>query len=137
MIRFVIDASAAAEYLLRTPLGEKLDDLVEDAFLFAPALLDAEVLAVLRRALLQKKIEEHRARLAIEDLVEWPIDRIPHAALLREAWKHRHNVSAYDALYVATAKLYSAPLLTADGPLSKAPGLGIVVRNIRVDEGAA
>lgn len=54
MIRLVIDASAAAEYLLRTPLGRKLDDLVEDAFLIAPELLDAEVLAVLRRALLQE-----------------------------------------------------------------------------------
>ncbi|MFL6232784.1 MAG: type II toxin-antitoxin system VapC family toxin [Thermoanaerobaculia bacterium] len=133
MIRLVIDASAAAEYLLCTPLGQKLDDFVEEAFLFAPALLDAEVLAVLRRAVLQNKIGEHRARLALKDLGDWPIDRIPHTALLREAWKHRHNVSAYDALYVATVKLYSAPLLTADGPLSRAPGLGIVVQNIRLD----
>ena len=28
MIRYVIDASAAAEYLLRTPLGLKLADLI-------------------------------------------------------------------------------------------------------------
>lgn len=132
MIRFVIDASVAAEYLLRTPLGQKLEDLIEEAELLAPALLDAEVLAVLRRALLQKKIEEHRARLVIEDLGDWPVDRIPHPKLLKEAWKHRHNVSAYDALYVAAAKLYEVPLLTADGPLSRAPGLGIVVQNIRL-----
>ncbi|HVR95583.1 MAG TPA: type II toxin-antitoxin system VapC family toxin [Thermoanaerobaculia bacterium] len=132
MIRFVIDASAAAEYLLRTSLGRKLDILVEQASLMAPALLDAEVLSVLRRALLQKRIEEHRARLALDDLGDWPIDRIPHPLLLREAWKHRHNVSAYDALYVAAAKLYDIPLLTADGPLSRAPGLGIVVQNIRL-----
>ncbi|HEX7185500.1 MAG TPA: type II toxin-antitoxin system VapC family toxin [Thermoanaerobaculia bacterium] len=132
MIRFVIDASAAAEYLLRTPLGQKLDDLIEGAVVLAPALLDAEVMSVLRRALLQKRIEEHRARLAIQDLADWPIDRIPHPALLPEAWKHRHNISAYDALYVAVAKLYEAPLLTTDGPLSRAPGLGIVVQNLRL-----
>jgi predicted nucleic acid-binding protein len=132
MIRFVIDASAAVEYLLRTPLGQKLQGLVEEAFLLAPALLDAEVLSVLRRGLLQKRLEEHRARLALEDLGDWPVDRIPHSALLREAWKHRHNVSAYDAFYVAAAKLYDAPLLTTDGPLSRAPGLGIVVQNIRL-----
>jgi len=100
--------------------------------LLSPALLDAEVLAVLRRALLQNRIEEHRARLALDDLVAWPVDRIAHSVLLREAWKHRHNVSAYDALYVAVAKLYEAPLLTADGPLSRAPGLGITVQNIRL-----
>lgn len=132
MIRMVIDASAAVEYLLRTSLGRKLDALIENAFLLAPALLDAEVLAVLRRALLQKRIEEHRARLVIEDLGAWPVDRIPHTALLREAWRHRHNVGAYDALYVAAAKLYDAPLLTADGPLSRAPDLGIVVQNVRL-----
>lgn len=133
MIRFVIDASAAFEYLLRTPLGQKLEDLIEEASLVAPELLDVEVLSVLRRSLLQKKIEEHRARLALEDLADWPVDRIPHAVLLREAWKHRHNVSAYDAFYVAAAKLYDAPLLTADGPLSRAPGLGIVVQTIRLE----
>jgi len=132
VIRIVIDASAAVEYLLRTPLGQKLDDLLEEAALLAPELLDVEVLSVLRRALLQKKIEEHRARLALEDLGAWPVDRIPHSTLLREAWKHRHNVSAFDAFYVAVAKLYEAPLLTADGPLSRAPGLGIVVQNFRL-----
>jgi len=132
VIRFVIDASAAVEYLLRTPLGQKLADLIEEAFLLAPALVDAEVMAVLRRALLQERIEEHRARVALKDLGAWPVDRIPHTALLQEAWKHRHNVSAYDALYVAVAKLYEAPLLTADGPLSRAPGLGIVVQNLRL-----
>jgi len=39
VIRLVIDAaSAAAEYLLRTSLGRKLDALVENTFLLAPAL---------------------------------------------------------------------------------------------------
>lgn len=132
MIRHVIDASAAAEYLLRTPPGRRLEDLVAEATLVAPELLDAEVLSVLRRALLQNRLEEHRARLALEDLGAWPVDRIPHAALLQQAWKHRHNVSAYDAFYVAVAQLYEAPLLTADGPLSRAPGLGVVVQNIRL-----
>ncbi len=132
MIRYVIDASAAAEYLLRTPLGQKLDELISEADLLAPELLDAEVLSVLRRALLQNRLEEHRARLALEDLGGWPVERVSHASLLQEAWKHRHNVSAYDAFYVAVARLYEAPLLTADGPLSRAPGLGVAVLNIRL-----
>ena len=75
-------------------------DSLEEASLLAPALLDVEVLSVLRRALLQNRIEEHRARLALEDLGAWPVDRIPHSALLQEAWKHRHNVSAFDAFAV-------------------------------------
>ena len=43
----------------------------------------------------------------------------------------RDNVSAYDAFYVAAARLFQAPLLTADGPLSRAPGLGVVVHSVR------
>lgn len=132
MIRYVIDASAAAEYLLRTPLGLKLADLIAGAFILAPELLDVEVLSVLRRAVLRQRLEEQRAWLALEDLRAWPIDRLAHRGLLREAWQHRHNVSAYDALYVAVARVYDASLLTADGPLARAPALGIVVQNIRM-----
>jgi predicted nucleic acid-binding protein len=130
--RYVIDASAATEYLLRTPLGLKLADVIEGAFLLAPELLDVEVLSVLRRAVLRGELTEQRALVAIEDLIEWSIDRIPHISLIRTAWQHRHNVSAYDAFYVAAAHLSSAPLLTADGPLARAPSLGIVVENIRL-----
>jgi predicted nucleic acid-binding protein len=132
VIRYAIDASAAAEYLLRTPLGLKLADLMAGAFILAPALLDVEVLSVLRRAVLRQQLAAERAELALADLLAWPMERIAHTALLREAWRHRHNVSAYDAFYVAAARLYDASLLTADGPLTRAPALGIVVQNIRI-----
>ena len=126
----MIDASVAAEFLLRTALGRRIAEIVEEASLVAPQLLDVEVLSVLRRAVLRRRLDDRRARLALDDLAAWPIDRIPHTALLREAWRHRHNVSAYDAFYVAAARLYDAPLVTADGPLSRASGLGIVVQNV-------
>jgi predicted nucleic acid-binding protein len=132
VIRCVIDASAAAEYLLRTPLGLQRADLSEGAFILAPELLDVEVLSVLRRAVLRQQLEEQRAWLALEDLLAWPIDRITHTVLIREAWQYRHNVSAYDAFYVAAARVYDASLLTADGPLARAPALGIVVQNLRM-----
>jgi predicted nucleic acid-binding protein len=132
VIRYVIDASAAAEYLLRTPLGLKLADLIVGAFLLAPELLDVEVLSILRRAVLRQQLTEQRALSALQDLIAWPIDRIAHTVLAREAWQHRHNVSAYDAFYVAAARVYDAFLLTTDGPLSRAPSLGIVIQNLRL-----
>ena len=132
MSRYVIDASAATEYLLRTALGLKIAGFIEDATLLAPELLDIEVLSVLRRAVLRRQLTEQRALLAIEDLMEWSIDRIPHRPLVRTAWQHRNNVSAYDAFYVAAARLADAALLTADGPLSRALSLGIAVENIRL-----
>ena len=131
-MRFVIDASAAAEYLLRTSLGLKVSELIEEAELAAPELLDVEILSVLRRAVLKKMLPEKRALSAIEDLIGWDVERISHTALIHAAWQYRHNIRAYDAFYVSAARMYGAPLLTADGPLSKAPGLGIVVQNIRL-----
>lgn len=82
MSRYVIDASAAAEYLLRTPLGLKLADILEDATLLAPELLDVEVMSVLRRAVLRGELSDQRALLALGDLADWSVDRIPHLPLL-------------------------------------------------------
>lgn len=128
---YVVDASAAAEYLLRTSLGLKVANIIEGSYLLAPELLDVEVLAVLRRAVLRRQLNEQRALRAIEDLLDWPIDRIPHRSLVWAAWQHRNNVSAYDAFYVAAARLSEATLITADGPLARAPSLRIVVENVR------
>ena len=131
MSRYVVDASAAAEYLLRTSLGIKVANIIEGGFLLAPELLDVEVLSVFRRAVLRRQLNEQRALRAIEDLMDWPIDRIPHRSLVWAAWQHRNNLSAYDAFYVAAARLSDAPLITADGPLARAPSLGIIVENVR------
>lgn len=128
---YVVDASAAAEYLLRTSLGLKVANIIEGSYLLAPELLDVEVLSVLRRAVLRRQLNEQRALRAIEDLLDWPIDRIPHRSLVWAAWQHRNNVSAYDAFYVAAARLSEATLITADGPLARAPSLRIVVENVR------
>ena len=131
---FVIDASAAVEYLLRTALGTAVGEVAGNADLAAPELMDAEVVAVLRRAVLRGHLSEERALTALNDLRTWPVERISHRALVSAAWRHRHNVTAYDAFYVAAARALNASLLTADGPLSRAPGLAIPVHNIRLGE---
>ncbi len=127
----VVDASAAVEYLLRTPLGDGAAVTLEAADLFAPELLDAEVLAVLRREVLHSRLPEPRAAEALEDLAAWHVQRLPHRSLLARAWTYRANLSAYDALYVAAADLHDASIVTADGPLARAPRLGVVVQNLR------
>jgi len=131
-LTLVVDASVAVEYLLRTPLGIKAASTIEAAGLVAPELLDAEVLAVLRRAVLGGRLGESRASLALDDLAIWNVRRLAHAPLLREAWTLRHNVSAYDAMYLAAARLHGAALLTADGPLARAPSTGVVIHNLRI-----
>lgn len=127
----VVDASAAVEYLLRTPVGLRAARLLEQSQVLAPELLDAEALAVLRRLHSTGQLTAQRADEAVDDLRAWPLERLRHAPLLRIAWELRGYVSAYDALYVAAARARSAALVTADGPLARAPGLGVVVHNVR------
>lgn len=127
----VVDASVAVEYLLRSPVGRAVARRLSTSDLVAPELLDAEVLAVVRRAYLQQRIAETRAREVLGDLQAWPLRRLPNVSLLRRAWQYRHKVSAYDALYLAAAASMDAPLLTADGPLARAPLAGVVVEIVR------
>ena len=128
----VVDASVAVEYLLRTQLGVLVARRLEGADLVAPELMDVEVMAVIREALLAKRVGEERAFDAIEDLAQWPLRRVAHKDLLCNAWRYRHNVSAYDSLYLVVASCFEAPLLTADGPLARAPTSGVLIENLRV-----
>ena len=90
------------------------------------------MLSALRQSVLRGALEEARALMAVEDMARWPLDRISHRALAQLAWQYYHNVSAYDAFYVAAARAYGLPLLTADGRLARAPNLGIVVQSVRM-----
>ena len=132
MTGYVIDASVAFEYLLRSPMGRAIAPTIDSASLVAPELMDAEVLSVLRKTVLQGHLEEERARMAVDDLIRWPLTRVPHRKLARWAWDHYLNVTAYDALYVACARRYGIPLLTADSRLARASGLGIVMHDVRM-----
>jgi len=129
---YVVDASVAVEYLLRTPLGLSIAETIEDARLAAPDLIDAEVVSGLRRAVHAGRLTDERAVMAIDALTQWPLRRIAGRALAPMAWPHHHNITAYDAFYVAAASALGAPLLTADGRLARAPGLGITIQHIRI-----
>ena len=131
-MKLVVDASCAVEYLLRTSVGRSLDETFRVGDLYAPELIDAEVLSVLRREVRLKRLSTARAKEALEDLFAWDLERLSHRPLLYVAWSFRDRVSAYDALYVASAKLHGAALVTADGPLSRTPGLDIVIQNVRL-----
>ena len=91
--------------------------------LAAPELIDLEVPSVLRRFLLNGALSRRRAEQALSDLVELPLRRAPHRALLPRCWSLRESLTIYDAAYVALAEALDVVLLTADARLSRAPGL--------------
>lgn len=68
-----------------------------------------------------------RARAALETLAQIPLRRHPVTALLPRIWHHRHNLTAYDAGYVALAEALDCPLVTFDARLARAPGVSIPV----------
>ncbi len=129
-MQYVVDASIASEYLLRTPLGRKAAPILEHSYLITPSLLDVEVMSVIRRAVLHEKLSQDRALIAVNDLKRWPVERIASRDLLEIAWGYRNNLSAYDAFYAAAAKLFDFILITSDGPLARAPIKDIVIQNI-------
>ena len=98
-------------------------------------MLDAEVLSALRSAVMRGEIDESQALTALEDLADWPIERVSHRYLTRSAWRFRHNVSPYDAPYIALARQRGMTVLTTDEALANAPEsvLGVPVRY--VDDG--
>jgi predicted nucleic acid-binding protein len=120
----VIDASAMVEALLRTPKAQAVDQWLFDPgqTLHAPHLLDVEVAQVIRRFAAAGEIDDQRGRTALIDLADFPIRRYPHDLLLPRIWELRHNLTAYDAAYVALAEALDAPLLTRDKRLATAAG---------------
>jgi predicted nucleic acid-binding protein len=86
--------------------------------------MDVEVTQVLRRFVARGEIEPERARQALEDLADLPLQRYAHDVLLPRVWELRQNLTAYDAVYVALAEVLDAPLLTRDARILRAPGHG-------------
>lgn len=120
----VLDASAAVEWLLQTSAGQQIEELIfaRNQSLHAPHLIDLEVAQVFRRLLREAIITEDRANQAMEDLEDLRITRYPHVIFLRRIWELRHNLSAYEAAYVALAEKLHSPLVTRDRRLAGASG---------------
>jgi predicted nucleic acid-binding protein len=123
--RIAIDASALVELLLETPAGRRIARKVAGAQLIAPDIVNPEIVQSLRGLERAGKVSGERAATALARLIHSPIARVPTTGLLAEVWSLRFNLSAYDACYVALARSLECPLLTTDGPLRRAPSLGV------------
>lgn len=118
----VLDASAVLDGLLSAATSPRLAALLVGAEdrLAAPDLLDVEAMSVLRRWERRGELDDRRARQLFDDLAELPIIRYPARAATRRAWRLRHNLTAYDAQYVALAQELRAELATTDERMATA-----------------
>ena len=122
--RLVCDASALVAVLLDAgEHGTWVADRLAGAELFAPALMPFECANIIRRHELGKLISTDQAAQAHTDLVDLPVELWSYEVLARRAWELRRNASSYDAAYIALAEAISAPLVTLDRRLQRAPGI--------------
>lgn len=120
----VVDASAAISALLNE--GPARQALAAEQ-LHAPHLVDSEVASGLRRRVLARQLDADDGWAALDTWRQLGMLRYPVHALLDRVWALRDNLSAYDASFVALAESLDCTLVTADGRLAEAPGIGCPV----------
>jgi predicted nucleic acid-binding protein len=119
----VVDTSAVLEALAaRDPASGLIERLAQDGDLHGPHLIDTEVLHALRRMTMHGAISEERAADARNDFAALTLVRYPHEPLSDRVWELRHNLTAYDATFVALAEALDTPLISCDARLASAPG---------------
>ena len=125
--RIVVDASAVVELLLGGSRARAVRQVIGVASPAAPDLLNAEVISAFRRFEASGVLGARRAGEAISRLADAPIERLTTAQLSLDVWRLRHNLTSYDATYVALAAALACPLLTADSGIARTPNMGIPV----------
>jgi predicted nucleic acid-binding protein len=105
------------------PHGAWAETILAGGSLYAPELASAEATNIFRRLERAKLITTPEANAARNDLVQLDIDLFPFEPFADRIWELRHNVTTYDAWYVALAEALKLPLATLDEPLSKSNGV--------------
>ena len=117
----VIDCSAMVELLAaKTPTGDAIARRVTAAqILYAPHVLDGEVISALLGLMRGQKITEREADAALSSYRASPVERQDVLPLWPRLKSLHANLSAYDAQYVALAEALQVPLVTADARIKR------------------
>lgn len=127
MSSLVLDASAAVELVTRSPIGDRLIELIAatDVLWVPDGLFDVETNGTVRRLELHGPLNTAQAATARLRLSHLRLRRRRVAYVADRAWQLRHSVSLTDACYVALAEFLGCPLLTTDMKLVNAPNLPV------------
>ena len=119
----VVDASVVVSALVDTgPAGVWSEEALAAGALAAPHHLPVEVANILRRAAVRGDVSPDTAAIAHADLLDLRIELFPYDVVAERAWELRHNLTVYDASYVALAELFETELATLDERLTRAAG---------------
>jgi predicted nucleic acid-binding protein len=119
----VIDASVVVAALIDVgPHGIWAERVIESSPLHAPELIRVEVTNILRRLERAKQLSTAEANAAHEDFMQLDIELFSFEPFSDRVWDLRHDVTSYDAWYVAVAEALALPLATLDEHLCRAKG---------------
>jgi predicted nucleic acid-binding protein len=115
-----VDSSVLVAALVDSgPHGQWAEDVLAGGSLQAPELVLVEATNLFRRLERAKLVTTPEATAAREDLMQLDMETFPFEPFADRIWELRHNVTSYDAWYVALAEALELPLATLDEPLSK------------------
>ena len=135
----VVDASVAIKLFLIEPLSDRADTLFDHltnsppARFYVPDLFFAECANTLWKYVHHFGYSPHAARQDLSDLLHLPFRVAPTADLVEEALNLAltHDITIYDAVYVALGARLSLPVVTADEALvRRLTGTGLDVRSL-------
>jgi predicted nucleic acid-binding protein len=122
-VTLVVDASVVVAALIDIGAeGQWAEQVLTSDDLAAPHLLLAEAGNILRRLALHGEVSDDAAALAHADLIDLRVALFPYQLDGWRVWELRHNLTTYDAWYVALAEALDADLATLDARLANAPG---------------
>lgn len=87
-----------------------------------------EITSAIRGRWLAGKLSDERADAAVRTLNQLTIGYAAWNELAGRVWELRHNVTPYDAAYLALAEARGCRLVTSDGKLRDCPGRRCDVR---------
>ncbi len=120
----VIDSSVVVAALVDSgPRGDWAEEVLASGLPQAPELVRAEATNILRRLERAKLITTPQANAAQDDLMQLDIELYPFEPFASRIWELRHNVTSYDAWYVAIAEALKLPLATLDEHLANSSGV--------------
>jgi len=121
----VVDASVAIKLFLVEPLSNRADALFDHlsdsppARFYVPDLFFAECANILWKYVHHFGYPLDAARQDLSDLLHLPFRLVPTADLVGDALELAvaHDITIYDAVYVALGERLSLPMVTADEAL--------------------
>lgn len=119
-MNIVVDSSVLVAALIDVgPHGAWAEEVLAQGLLHAPELAPVEAMNILRRLERAKLIATPEANGAQEDLMQLDIRLSSSEPFASRIWELRHNLTSYDAWYVALAEALALPLATLDERLAR------------------